>query len=403
MLQGKVNKKLLSFLNLQLFYNLFFLGVQLEIPISQFYIVYAILNLLIFTKFLTFIKIDFRRYPKSISLIWILYTVYSIYVITNFNGNYNFNNVLRYAYLPSGFMFYLAPLFIAQFSNKDSFPAILGFIYKQSMIYFILLCLFLFYDIVQNVSSDKILNHLECLQLYIGGGLIFLVFFIDLLDKSQKKNVWMAVLVTVIAAAIIARRSILATYVLGIVFYVIGKIFNTGSLSKKIQILLLFGVLFVTSGYILFIYGESLFPALVGRMDDDTRTGVELEVLYLLEKSGKYLTGLGINSFYYSEYVDEMRDGCETGYLNMIMKGGFIYICLFYSLCLPALIKAAFKRKKDKMTVMFVLYSLLVIIVGNAASSTFTFSIRYITFLFIVFYLYNKDMQRNSITKKYEI
>lgn len=400
MLQDKVNKELISFLNLQFFYNVFFLGVQLEFPGHRFYIVYAALNLLIFVKFLTFIRLDFRKYTTSVNVIWILYTLYSIYVITNFNGNYSLNNVLRYTYLPSGFMFYLAPLFVAQFSYKDSFPILLRFIYKQSVIYVVLLGLCLSYDIIQNVSSDKVLNHLEGLQLYIGGGLIFLVFFIDLLTKAQRKFVWIAVWVTVITAAFFARRAILATYVLGVVFYIIGKTISTRSFSRKIQYILFFSILFVAAGYILFAFGESLFPALAGRLEDDTRTGVELEVLDLLERSGKYLTGLGINSFYYSEYVDEMRDGCETGYLNMIMKGGIVYLCLFYLLCLPVLIKNIFKKRKSRFRIMCVLYAFLVIIVGNGASSTFSFSIRYITFIFIIFYLYNKDMQTNSITKE---
>ena len=400
MLQDKVNKELISFLNLQFFYNVFFLGVQLEFPGQRFYIVYAVLNLLIFVKFLTFIRLDFRKYSTSVNVIWILYTLYSIYVITNFNGNYSLNNVLRYTYLPSGFMFYLAPLFVAQFSYKDSFPILLRFIYKQSVIYVVLLGLCLSYDIIQNVSSDKVLNHLEGLQLYIGGGLIFLVFFIDLLTKAQRKFVWIAVWVTVITAAFFARRAILATYVLGVVFYIIGKTISTRSFSRKIQYILFFSILFVAAGYILFAFVESLFPALAGRLEDDTRTGVELEVLDLLERSGKYLTGLGINSFYYSEYVDEMRDGCETGYLNMIMKGGIVYLCLFYLLCLPVLIKNIFKKRKSRFRIMCVLYAFLVIIVGNGASSTFSFSIRYITFIFIIFYLYNKDMQTNSITKE---
>ena len=363
MLQDKVNKELISFLNLQFFYNVFFLGVQLEFPGQRFYIVYAVLNLLIFVKFLTFIRLDFRKYSTSVNVIWILYTLYSIYVITNFNGNYSLNNVLRYTYLPSGFMFYLAPLFVAQFSYKDSFPILLRFIYKQSVIYVVLLGLCLSYDIIQNVSSDKVLNHLEGLQLYIGGGLIFLVFFIDLLTKAQRKFVWIAVWVTVITAAFFARRAILATYVLGVVFYIIGKTISTRSFSRKIQYILFFSILFVAAGYILFAFGESLFPALAGRLEDDTRTGVELEVLDLLERSGKYLTGLGINSFYYSEYVDEMRDGCETGYLNMIMKGGIVYLCLFYLLCLPVLIKNIFKKRKSRFRIMCVLYAFLVIIV----------------------------------------
>ena len=226
------------------------------------------------------------------------------------------------------------------------------------------------------------------------------MFFIDLLTKAQRKFVWIAVWVTVITAAFFARRAILATYVLGVVFYIIGKTISTRSFSRKIQYILFFSILFVAAGYILFAFGESLFPALAGRLEDDTRTGVELEVLDLLERSGKYLTGLGINSFYYSEYVDEMRDGCETGYLNMIMKGGIVYLCLFYLLCLPVLIKNIFKKRKSRFRIMCVLYAFLVIIVGNGASSTFSFSIRYITFIFIIFYLYNKDMQTNSITKE---
>ena len=192
-------------------------------------------------------------------------------------------------------------------------------------------------------------------------------------------------------AAYMARRTVLATYVIGVLFYMMAKTLGTSNVSNKIFKIVCYSIIITLVVYFIFQYGQSLFPILAGRLQDDTRSAVELEVLYLLEHSGKYLSGLGINSYYYSTFINEMRDGCETGYLNMMLKGGIIYLVLFYVMCIPVMIKLFFKKKKNVQSWNYLLYLVLVLIVGNAASSTFSFSIRYIIYIYIILCLYNKN------------
>jgi hypothetical protein len=246
------------------------------------------------------------------------------------------------------------------------------------------------FDLVLNLPYEKKLDHLECLQLYIGGGAIFIFLFQDYFVKRQRKIIWFIVIFSLLSAAIIARRTIVVTYIATIILYFIANCLDNKNLVKKIVYILCIVIATAIISVILIRYAEQLFPRLVNRLDDDTRTGVELEVLYILEK-GNLMSGLGMNSFYYSTYINEFRDGCETGYLNMLMKGGIIYLVLFYLLCIPAIFKLMLKIKKGKEYIRYLFYVLIVLVIGNAASSTFTFSIRYITFLIIILSMYKRN------------
>ena len=381
-------------LKLQLYFNLLFLVVQLDL-MSHYYIVFAVLGSLFFLKIISNIRLNSQSYSHAFITIFTLYLIYSFFVISNFNGNYSINSILRQTYLPTGFLFYITPLVLFRYANFCCFSILKNFVYKQTLLYIYLLVIFIIYDFLTGVSIDKILNHFECLQLYLGGGLVFLLIFQDSFNFKQKKYIWFGVLFTILFAAFIARRTVLATYIVGICFYLIGKMLGAKRNSKKILLLIVYTVLLALVYYLIIQYGETFFPTLAGRIQDDTRSEVEREVWYILEQSDNLFSGLGINSFYYSDYVQELRDGCETGYLNMMMKGGIIYLVLYYLLCLPAIIGLLFKKHKNKDMWNILLYLILVLVIGNAASSTFSFTIRYIVFMYLILCLYNKKTKRN--------
>lgn len=387
-----------SFLNLQMIYNLLFCGIQLELPTGKIYIIYAIINCLIFFKLIAYIKVDFTRYSLFSRLILFIYFLYALKIITDFNGHYSIRSILRYASVPSGFLYILTPIIVSRFSTINFLPVLYRHIYRQSIIFFIIFILFFVFDVFLGTSDERRINHLECLQLYIGGGTIFLLLFQNYFNRKEKNIIWFIVFFILISAAVLARRTIVATYLIGIGLYCIFMVLSIRNILKKLILLICLSILFGGITYIVISYADQIFPQLIDRLDDDTRTGVELEVIYELEKSDKKLTGLGINSYYYSEYVDEVRDGCETGYLNMMMKGGVIYVCIFYMLCIPAIIKMIFKTGIKKDYILYLFYSILILIVGNAASSTFTFSIRYITFIIIILSMYKKNK-----CNKYEV
>lgn len=373
----------------QLYFNLFFLSVQLHL-LPQYYIVFAILGCLSFVKILSNIRLGGQCFSRFFIVVLALYSIYTFYVVTNFNGNYSLNNILRYAYLPTGFLFYIAPLVLLRYANLCYLSILKKFVFKQTTLYIILLVIFISFDFMIGVNKSEMVNHFECLQLYLGGGLVFLLIFQDSFTIRQKTVIMFGVIITIFFAAFFARRTVLATYIIGICFYFIGKTLSTNNFLYKILLFIAFTTLLAIVYYLIIQYGETLFPTLAGRIQDDTRSGVELEVLYILEQPVNFLTGLGMNSYYYSEYIQEMRDGCETGYLNMMMKGGIIYLVLYYFLCIPAIIGLLLKRQKNIQMWHLGLYLILVLVVGNAASSTFSFSIRYIVFIYFILCLYNK-------------
>lgn len=386
----KSGKTFETLLKLQLFYNLFYCIIQVDL-VPGYYVIFAILGCFVFFKMLCNVRLDGGAFSHSFWTCFILYVLYSLFIVTNFNGDYSINTILRYTYIPSGIIFYLAPLVMLRYANIRYLPILNNFVYKQTVLYIILLILFMSYGVFTGLNIDKKLDCFECLQLYIGGGLVYLLMFQDAFNKRQKRIIWIGILLTMFFAAYMARRTVLATYVIGVFFYMMAKTLGASNVSNKIFKIVCYSIIIILVVYFIFQYGQSLFPILAGRLQDDTRSAVELEVSYLLEHSGKYWTGLGINSYYYSTFIDEMRDGCETGYLNMMLKGGIIYLVLFYVMCIPVMIKLFFKKRKNVQSWNYLLYLFLVLIVGNAASSTFSFSIRYIIYIYIILCLYNKD------------
>lgn len=82
----------------------------------------------------------------------------------------------------------------------------------------------------------------------------------------------------------------------------------------------------------------SLFPVLNDRLDADTRSDEDLGVITSMRSLTEWLFGRGLNATYNSVW-DAHRTGIETGYLNIIMHLGIIYLCLYAYL----LIKSFFR------------------------------------------------------------
>jgi hypothetical protein len=112
-------------------------------------------------------------------------------------------------------------------------------------------------------------------------------------------------------------------------------------------IMALFGYLYYSSLYNQTNFG--IFNFLVERGDEDTRTGVE-DALYEDMSTTDLLIGRGIKGEYYCPNIDVLdtrgyRSVIETGYLQIMLKGGWISLALQLLILVPAFFKGLFKSK----------------------------------------------------------
>ncbi len=124
-------------------------------------------------------------------------------------------------------------------------------------------------------------------------------------------------------------------------------------LKKKILILyfsllaIIVGSLYAANLY--HIRTNRIFSFIAERVREDTRTGVEL-YFYSDMKPIDWIKGRGVNGQYYCPNVDEdavsnYRSVIETGYLQIILKGGLISLILLLLITIPAIFKGIFYSK----------------------------------------------------------
>lgn len=244
----------------------------------------------------------------------------------------------------------------------------------------------------------------EGLHTYIGGGLIFLILFQDFFSRKKKKLINITAVGTILVAAILGRRGILLIYIIVYALFLILHIKN----NVKHRILAILIVVLITYAIIIGIMsvGEQYFPFLFQRFADDTRTMTQDELLYDLGKSGDLLLGRGLaGSYNATSLEDRFRTGIETGYLNMVLKGGWIYVILYTLFITPAVLLGLFQSRNKIVNTMSI-YTIAWLFYFNAASSNMSTSIRYFFFLYCIFICYNskyRNMNDDQILKELDL
>ena len=133
----------------------------------------------------------------------------------------------------------------------------------------------------------------ESLHTYLGGGLIFLLLFQNLLSKRKRQMVNILAVITIVVAALLGRRGILLLYLVTYTVYAFIhiKYFE----SKKARFIVLVLVFFYILSYLVMAYGEQYFGFLYDRFLDDTRTETQNELLADLGNSNDLIIGRGLS------------------------------------------------------------------------------------------------------------
>jgi hypothetical protein len=299
----------------------------------------------------TFALIRFRFESLYLKFIFILYFTWSCFIILKGNtfGYEQIKNSLTDA--DYGILIYFAP--IALLFPKDFFLfkklfwtiSILGVLY--------ILFSFYFRHILLNPVDDDLRtgqglveNFSKTLSFPCGFVLLTYVYH----SKKRLLLAFLVVLLTLLLALIRARRG-LAFFE---VSFLLGGLSVYFSVNKKnsLRILVLLCLLVSLGFYVVKSYKENktgLFNRFTERVDEDTRSGVE-ECFYEDMKTNDWIMGRGIYGKYLCPGIDEglftdYRSVIETGYLNIILKGGIIELGLLLLIAIPAVIKGIFFSK----------------------------------------------------------
>ena len=146
----------------------------------------------------------------------------------------------------------------------------------------------------------------------------------------------LAMITYLILVILTARRGaiLMGGYMFATTAYIFSILDKRGNrmIKSTICILIIIGI----SIYVLTNL-DTTFMQLNSRGISNSREDVEVSFFkYFATTIWDWVFGKGINGRYYDPIFHEMRSGIETGYLNMILKGGIIYLMLFITILLRA-------------------------------------------------------------------
>ena len=231
---------------------------------------------------------------------------------------------------------------------------------------------FVFYDILHDYNRLNLVSQglVENLSVFLALPIGFLVFSSIYFGGKKTfmgigaKNIFaiLVLLVTLFFAIFRARRGLI--FMCASTAACVAMIYIMGTKKKALIIgmaILLGGATFL---FISSMKEHSIFSFLIERGEEDTRSGVEVW-MYDDMTSTDWIIGKGIKGKYYCPIVENVndaegagyRDNIETGYLQIILKGGIISLALLLLIFVPAVYKGLFKSKNvlSKAAAMWVL------------------------------------------------
>ena len=332
------------------------------------------------------------RYLRDI---FILYESWALIIILRgLSFNYKFINHLIFD-ATNGILPYLLPFILL-------FPATLSFYKKLLNIIIILNVFFFMFNIIffRNLFSNDHTGQLsqgmtENFTTYLGLpiGFLLLTFYY----QSNKKKIFaiIIILITWLLVIIRARRGLVFISSSIIIFSCI--LFFLSS-NKKILITFLGLIItFFIMTYFHQVYNSNngIFSYLVERADEDTRNDVEIQ-FYKDMQLQDWIAGRGINGKYYCPEIEPedltgYRSVIETGYLQIILKGGLISLGLLLMIAIPAIVKGFFFS--ENLLAKAAAAWILIWLMSLYPTTVVNFSLNYLLFWISIGICYSKEIR----------
>lgn len=341
--------------NLNLFWAGFILytvSYQLTTTLIYFNIVQLqalqFLGLLMFS-YATVNIIKFRIKNSYLKTIYYLYLLWSVSIMAR-GFLFDISSIKESLANPgSGLLIYFVPLFLL-------FPVNFAYYRKLFQVIFILSLFYLLYSLIfikhvfdpdrQSTLAQGIVENFTMMSFASGFTLLTYVYH----SKFRRLVAFGTMMAMLLFAIYRARRGLILMSVTTLLSVVIVYLIVTKRTAMVIYVVIIMGLL----GYFYYssLYNQKnfgIFNFLVERSDEDTRTGVE-DAMKDDMSSTEWIIGKGINGEYYCPNIDALdekgyRNVVETGYLQIILKGGIGSLVLLLLIFIPALYRGFTKSK----------------------------------------------------------
>ena len=246
---------------------------------------------------------------------------------------------------------WLLPIILIPLPNKKYFDDIVKIFFKASL-FIIPLWVINISDLVQ-IGTYKA----EGIGVYLGFFSAFLLGLLPLFKSWQRKWILFIWGIYFLLMLLNARRNASLTLAIyAIIAYLFSILHNIKKHPVKYFILCCCSILtLLIVNLNLDSLASGMFSNMSKRATEDTRSGVE-ELFFLdFAKSPveDWIWGRGMDGGYYQEVVNEdtgeisdKRQGIETGYLTMMLKGGLVYDVVVVLMMLTTL-HGAFRKDND--------------------------------------------------------
>lgn len=287
---------------------------------------------------------------------------------------------------------YLFP-FVARYFTIYDFRKILVLLQYCCLAFLLFVLLFF---LITPGDFRKSLGFVEDLNKYLAFPVIFGLLSFKQLNKNQKFIFLAVFFIGFLIAIYTARRSLSWTFSWALLFFIYAN-YNEAKVSvvRKIKFYLI--ILSVAVGfYILYQkYEESLFGNLIEKINADTR-GTVLSDFEKDMKIEDWIFGKGIGGEYklldtdlkITNDLKTTRNIIEAGYLNLVLKGGYIYLILLGIIYFTAIYRGLFVSKNN-LGKAFALF-IMIHVVELYPAGIITFNIRFLLIWFAISMLWNK-------------
>ena len=168
--------------------------------------------------------------------------------------------------------------------------------------------------------------------------------FIVLIKKYIKQRTWLLCFIALALCLLIAimtgrrGRSAIIASILLMNFY-----FYIKSVNQRYRPLLLLGCIIMVIGVVEYFSNSSLVSFISNRGLDDSRSGVDIALMTQMTPI-EHLFGQGLNGrYYYLVSENPWRYSSETGFYNLVLKGGYLMAVLYIIILIIPAFKGLFK------------------------------------------------------------
>ena len=335
------------------------------------------IGLLIFF-YTSFRVLQFKIDNNYLKFIFFIYCGWHLIMIfTGIKFDYSFFKYFFFN-LALGGIIYFAPLILLFPKN----------VYFLKTIFNVIIIFGIFYLIYDLIFVKALLNFNRSSLMSVGvvelsTDLSFPVGFLLLTYNYHSNKIKLlaagVIVLTLFFAIIRARRGLILMSSGILISSYILYLFSSKRKFIILYLTILVGLLGAMYASTLYKTNESIFGFIMERGDEDTRTNVE--IYFNADMKNNWIMGKGIRGEYFCpdiepNQVTNYRNVIETGYLQIILKGGIISLALLLLMAIPAIIIGLF-YSKNILTKAAAIWIFLALI-SMYPTIVNTFSLRYL-------------------------